>query len=362
MNTVCSSNPYNIGCSDFFLNEQKIVGRTLDFPTPLLSNLEKRPRGETFTAYAPNGQESFSWTSEFGFVGFTAFGDDNQGKNVMEGMNEKGLKISLLTLSATTYQTVPEGEMDRALGVSDMTVWLLGTCQNIDEVKAALQSVYVWADTVPPFPETPLQHISIHDNTGASLVVEYVDGELNLYNNEVHMLTNDPVYPKQLENLRKYQYLNISYQSGQSCGSGMIGLPGDYTEQSRFVRGAKLLEFADVDSQNPINTALTILGTLDVPKGVKLASPNNNEDYDCTRWRTVTDIGNLVLYYSTIKDPTWYSVDLNQLDFSEGTEYQKFPIYKKQSDRPWAVSVNDKFQAAVDSNKSMFTRMVNYVW
>lgn len=343
-------------CSEFIIPGTFIKGRTLDFPTPLISNLVLHPIGESLSSKDPNRNVSLEWVSKYGFVGITLFGDENNDGNVIEGINTEGLTLSGLTLEATTYQSVPEGEMNKAMALSDVFVWLLGTCATIGDVEEALSSVYLWGDPVSPLPLPPKLHFSIHDKSGKSFVIEYIDGKLKSYENPLGMLTNDPTFPEQLENFYQYDYLTTGFAEGSTYpGSGMIGLPGDWSSPSRFVRGGKLLENVKIEKGCEIQTAMQILGSVEVIKGIKLAFKHLDIDYDSTHWKTITDIANLQLFYQTINSREWYQVDLNQLNFN-GSKCS-IPIYHPKQDRDpntkWAIPMNDQ----LNKNYSLKSRL-----
>lgn len=358
-------------CSEFFLAEAKIAGRTLDFPAPLASDLVVYPIGEELSSKTPDGDSSFQWTSSYGFVGITAFGEEYNEGNVIEGMNTEGLVYSSLTLAATTYQTVPPDQMDKSMALSDLPVWLLGTCASVDDVKEALQQVYVWGDVIFPL-GVPGFHFAFHDKTGASLVVEYMKGKLKMYDNPLGMLTNDPPFPEQLENFHHYDDLNTGFAPGSTYpGTGMDGLPGSWSTQSRFVRGGKLLQNVKIEKNCEIQMAMQILGSLEVPKGIKLAWADKNYDYDRTHWKTISDIANLQLFYQTATAKEWYEVDLKTLDF-KGSQRNSIPIYHSKRERdpstPWAISVTGQLNSKISSNEppkeqleSYFSRALSFV-
>jgi choloylglycine hydrolase len=91
----------------------------------------------------------------------------------------------------------------------------------------------------------PLHHI-VSDATGASIVIEYMDGQLSVTDNKVGAMTNSPGYDWHLLNLRNYANLQPQAAAPRTidgvslapfeAGSGMLGLPGDFTPPSRFVR------------------------------------------------------------------------------------------------------------------------------
>ena len=125
---------------------------------------------------------------------------------------------------------------------------MLGNFATVDEVKAAVGDVVVWGEMVPQLGSFAPLHYSVHDAGGKSIVIEYVDGKLHVYDNAVGVLTNSPTYEWHIQNLRNYVNLtaenakpvkigNVTY-AGTGQGSGLHGLPGDPTPPSRFVMAA----------------------------------------------------------------------------------------------------------------------------
>ena len=92
----------------------------------------------------------------------------------------------------------------KALVVDLFTSWVLGTCATVDEVKDRLNrgEVEVWGDVVLE-KEMPL-HFPIHDEAGRSIVIEFIDGEIQIHDNPVAVLTNDPPFPWQITNIENY--------------------------------------------------------------------------------------------------------------------------------------------------------------
>jgi choloylglycine hydrolase len=111
----------------------------------------------------------------------------------------------------------------------------------------------------------------VTDLSGRSIVLEPENGKLNVYDNHVGVFTNSPSFPEHLEEAEKElkKVSQYSDPSSISQGTGAMGLPGDFSSVSRFVR---LTFFADTmvrpkDAVEGINTMVHILNNFDIPKG-----------------------------------------------------------------------------------------------
>jgi len=154
---------------------------------------------------------------------------------------------------------------------------------------------------------------------------------MKILDNPVGVLTNVPKLEWHLTNLRNYINLSafnkdavtfdgsVFTPTGQ--GTGLLGIPGDWTPPSRFIKIAILKNFverAKTNNEN-INLALHLLNTVDIPYGV-VRGANKNE-YDYTQWVVVKDLSHQKLYYRTYRDLNIYSVDLRK---EKGPNKKKF--------------------------------------
>lgn len=315
-------------CTNFLItaaDNSAVNGRSMEFGLDLNSKLLVRAPGEKFQSLAPKGQKGLSWATKYGYVGLTA---TSSLPIVVDGMNTQGLSTGCLWLPGSAYQTVTTPSI--ALALEDFAGWMLGSFGSVAEVRAALSSgqVQVWEGTwLTQF--LPL-HFPVHDAGGNSLVVEFINGQVNLYDNPVAVLTNDPPFPQQLENLGNYSNLS-PYDAkpvemgGQSFapsghGSGMRGLPGDSTPPARFVRAAYLKQYANPpkNAAEACNLAFHILNDVDIPVGTSrsVSSKSGRQEDDYTQWAVVKDLTNTVLNVRFYDNMLVYSVDLKTLDFS----------------------------------------------
>jgi len=328
-----------IGCGDFQFQTQNnsvICARSMEFPVEMESQMTIYPRGKKYISTASRDLAGLEWVSKYNYVGINGF----QMNGIDEGMNEKGLSFGYLTLLDSIYQTVAEGQESRALALMDVGAWILGNFETVDEVAEAIKNVIVWSGKVDVLGSIPGLHIALHDATGKNLVIEFINGEVAVHENPKGVLTNNPALKEQLENLEKYGYLSPDPDTGKGIGTGMIGIPGDGSSESRFVRIAKAVEFAlqPADEIEAVILATHILNTVDIPKGTMSVHMENTKLYETTRWRVIKDLTNKILYYNSYNDPALRKVDLTQI-----ANKAKYHTLNVQAKEPTIIDVTDKF-------------------
>ena len=310
--------------------------RSMEFAVDLKYDVVVVPRNRTYTSPAPNGKDGLSWKTRYGFVGIAQFGMEY---GVSDGMNEAGLAMGMLWFeSDMKWQDVAAGEEGRALAQLMVGDWLLGSFSTVEEVKREVPRVKVFRYTDPGTALSPTVHFVVYDAAGGCIVIEYEDGVCHIYDNPLGLLTNAPRFPWQLANLR--QYVGMKTESPAPCsvsgvvfpatghGAGMIGLPGDLTPPSRFVRLATLTRFADVqpDAARTLNLARHIISTFEIPFGlVTDTMPDGSVRKESTQWVTYRDLTNRVFYFTTYDNFTLRKLDLKTLDFS-GQGVKRIPM------------------------------------
>lgn len=290
-------------CTTVFWNKNnvaKVVARTVDLFTPDLAKIVVYPRGVSRNGDA--GENSLTWTSKYGNVVVTEFNS----KAASDGINEHGLAVHLLYLTGSDY----EKRNEKMPAISN-TMWgqyLLDNYKTVEEVLKANDQFQIVA-TVLYNQKWPL-HLSIQDPSGDAAVIEYTNGKKVVYHGSQYtIMTNEPAYNVQLENLKKYH----------SFG-GTLPLPGDSDPLSRFVRVATYLKTlpAPKDLREALAGVLSVIRSAMVPFGAEDTSGNKVEDAWATRWVSVADLTNKFYYFSSTTTPNIIWLDLSQLDFSEG--------------------------------------------
>ena len=163
-----------------------------------------------------------------------------------DAVNEKGLGIAGLNfVGNAVYHPAQDGKSNVAQ--FELIPWLLGSCATLAEVRTLLAKTNIV--NIPFSEQLPLAqlHWLIADKTGSIVVESTADG-LHIYDNPVGVLTNNPPFPQQLFALNNYRALSprtpaVAFADGldlpvYSRGLGALGLPGDLSSQSRFVRAA----------------------------------------------------------------------------------------------------------------------------
>ncbi len=306
-----------------------VAGRTMEWAFDMKWTLESLPKGTTLTLPMPAGMPAKTVTTTYSQVGIGA--GIIPGTPMVEGQNEAGLALSANFLPGfTQYQSAGTGDAN-AVEILSFAKWLLGSYKDVASVKAALPTVKVWSDpALPTGPTVPAMHFKINDRSGAGLIVEYVGGELQMHDDAAHVLTNAPTYDWHLTNLRNYVNLSsIGADSRQygavdvtalGQGGGTMGLPGDYTPPSRFVRAAFMRHFVPLpkDAGEATQTITHILNTVDIPIGVAQSKDGDKVVSDYTQWVSLKDLTNNRLTIADYDHRTSYlTIDLAPLFASD---------------------------------------------
>ncbi len=302
-------------------NGAAVYARTLEFGQDIASNIIIIPRNYTFTGTAPSGKaEGLQWQSHYAVVGANALNINH----IIDGVNEKGLAGGLFYfVDFAHYQEIAQENYKKSLAPWELITWILTNFSTVDEVKKALTSIFVGSTTFGPWGFVPPVHAIVHDTTGKSLVIEYVNENLFVYDNPLGAFTNSPPFDWHMINLGNYLNLkptntqNIQLKNGVTVpslgqGSGMLGLPGDFTPPSRFIRAVAFSQSIVVgnNENEALDAAFHLLNLFNIPLGVVRHLENNKELYDYTQWTSASDLRNKRYYFHTYENPQIYSVDL----------------------------------------------------
>lgn len=329
-------------CTSFILKTKDgspVYGRSLEWGVfDTKSDLVLIPQNKIFTSEIGDNKKGITWKTKYGFVAINAL----QKPVYLDGMNETGLTVGVLFFPGfATYQTLAPGQELSAISSVDLPAYILGEFKTVKEIKAKLPELFV-VNNVALTKKTGVDlpvHYVVTDSTGASIVIEYVDGNLKIFDNTVGVMTNSPTYDWHLLNLRNYTHLT-PYADGPGTkkvsginftpfgsGSGMTGLPGDYSAPSRFVRAFfyvhTLLPLNTVDEA--INQASRILNNFDYPKGFERTGIPIKYSLGYTQWSTIGDIKNKRYYWWTEWNRQMRMVDLTKLNF-KGSKIIAYPL------------------------------------
>ena len=252
-------------CTSLFLptNGGRLFGRTLDLDAHFGERITLTPRRYPFSF-----RDCYPLNHHYAMLGTAAVIDGYP--LYAEAMNEKGLCMAGLRFaeSASYAPATREGRLN--LAPWELIPYLLSTCATVDEAKEALEGIWVWDQ---PFSDTvgtaPLHwHIVDADPAHSGLILEITEAGMSLYPDEVGVLTNEPPYPRQLSAL----------QGVAVPGGDVLGLSGDYSSPSRFVRAATLRRWW-IEQKKPcegmdfaISQFFSILGAVS-PTAVAVTTP-----------------------------------------------------------------------------------------
>jgi choloylglycine hydrolase len=316
-----------------------IYARTMEWgASDLHSELEFVPRNMEFKSLLDGGQTGLSWKNKYAFTGIIAAGLPY----ATDGLNETGLTVGMLFYPGfAEYQSADASSHAATLINADVANYILGNFRTVAEVETAISHTRVVksVDLEKKFGMPLPLHFVVTDATGASIVIEYTKGQLNIFDNAVGVLTNSPSYDWHLLNLRNYANLQPTSLPPRSingvslapfgAGSGMLGLPGDFTPPSRFIRAVAFVHTMEpvANAQAGISAASAMLNNFDIPKGLIREGTADNPVLGYTQWSTIADTRDKVYYYWTAYDRRMRSIALTKVNLN-GTKIVTLPLDK----------------------------------
>lgn len=312
-----------------------VAARTIEWAgNDLNSRYTIVPRGYSQRSMVPGGKkEGKRFTARYGYVGLAV----EQAEFVVEGINEAGLSAGLFYFPGYgTYEAYNPDTREETVSDLQLVSWMLSNFKRIDEVMNALTKIHIV--TVDPRGSTV--HWRVTEESGRQVVIEIVDKEVRIYENKIGVLTNSPGFEWHLTNLNNYVNLFAGPISERKVGilslkafgggGGMLGIPGDMTPPSRFVRAAFFQATAPKmdTAEKTVTQAFHILNNFDIPTGIQFAEGQEVPDIpSATQWTVATDIAGRRIYYRTMHNSTIRCFDLKAINFGK-VKYQSEPLDK----------------------------------
>jgi len=256
-----------------------------------------------------------------------------------DAVNEKGLTMAGLNFPGyAIYRETAYGKEN--IAPFELIPWVLGQCASIAEARKLLERTnLIQEDFSATLPATPL-HWMLADREGA-VVVESLRTGLKIYDNSIGVLTNNPPFPVQKTYLRNFLNLTCEEPMNRfsknfrlepySRGMGALGLPGDLSSQSRFVRAAFIKENAvcrEVEEEN-VSQVFHVLNAVEQVRGsVRLS------DGSCvmTVYSSCCNLEKGIYYYTTYENRQITAVDLHRA-YLDGTQLISYPLLRVQQFR-----------------------------
>ncbi len=256
-----------------------------------------------------------------------------------EAANEHGLSMAGLNFPGNAFYALPAAGKDN-IAPFELIPWLLGQCRTVAEAKPLLARLNL---TDLPFsaqlPNSPL-HWMLSDRE-QDVVIEPMQDGLHVYENPIGVLTNNPPFPQQLGNLAKYRHLrndnrgverkeNASYIS-YCQGLGAVGLPGDVSSMSRFVRVAfgKENSTCTGDEASSVGQFFHLLTSVEMVRGVCRTDENT---WDITGYSACINLDRGLYYYTTYGNRRITCVDMHKTAL-DSDAISRFPLITEESIR-----------------------------
>lgn len=253
-----------------------------------------------------------------------------------DATNEMGLSIAALNFpDNATYHTVQRGKIN--ITSYELIPWLLCQCADVEEVVKVLERVNITKENFrEDLPASPL-HFMVSDKN-RSIVLEPMTTGLMIYDNPVNVLTNNPPFLYHMTNLNNYMSLTNGVPENNfsdklplnqySRGMGSLGLPGDLSSVSRFVRAAftTLNSVSGDKEEESVSQFFHILNSVYQQRGcVKM----EKDVYEKTVYSSCCNTDKGIYYYTTYENSQITAVDMHKEDL-DGQELISYELIKKQ--------------------------------
>ena len=266
--------PTASACTALMITDKKgnaYSAKTMEYAVPMPFEMSYVPAGTKVVSVAPGKKPGLSFETKYPVLGVSADVGVGNGINMMvESANNQGLSISTNELPGSQSPAGAGSDAAKALATTDLGLYLLGNFQSVAEVKEALQgsAVSVWVPKIPLVGniEAPFHYI-LFDKTGAGIVIEFLDGKMNVHDNPVGVVTNAPDFPWHLKNLNNYaQLTNLDKNIGQfgqlkvgapDSGNTLASVPSSQISAGRFVKAAFYTQFVR-KADSPEDAVITL--------------------------------------------------------------------------------------------------------
>ena len=235
-----------------------------------------------------------------------------------EATNEKGLSVAGLHFPDNA-KYFPKDENKINLAPFEFIPWILSKCDSVKTTRSLLQNVNIIDTTFSSkFPNSPLHWLIADKNE--SITVESTAEGLQIYVNPVGVLTNNPPFPYHTTHLSTFMNLSPNPHENKlklhniksfSRGTGALGLPGDCTSQSRFIRATfnKLYASAFESEEENVNQFFHILSSVEQIKGT-VKTPEGKDVLTVYTSCCNTDKG--IYYYTTYQNRSIVGIDMHK--------------------------------------------------
>ena len=304
-------------------------GRNLDFEYSYEESVAITPRNYSF-----HFRKAYPMHTHYAMIGIAYVKDEYP--LYYDATNENGLSMAGLHFPGNAvYLSEKQGMYN--VTPFELIPWVLGQCQTVQEAKQLLQHTnLIKIAYSEELPLSPL-HFLVSDAHG-SIVVEPGKEGLCIFDNPVGVLTNNPPFPYQMHHLNNYMGLSRKEPVNRfakgipmeiySRGMGAIGLPGDLSSSSRFVRASfvKCNSLSGETEEENVAQFFHILLSAEQQKGcVKLSSG----EYEYTIYSSCCNTQRGIYYYRTYRNSAITAVDMHRENL-DGDRVIAYPVKCEQ--------------------------------
>lgn len=233
-----------------------------------------------------------------------------------DATNEAGLSMAGLNFPNNAHY-FPHNKAKINISPFEFIPWILCQCTTVKEAKDLLDTMNLWDEPFSKeFPLSPL-HWIISDRE-QSVTVECTQTGLQVYENPVGILTNNPPFPYHLHNLTNYMSLSPKEPANNqpislapySLGMGSFGLPGDMSSGSRFVKAAftKMHSKCELEEEKAVSQFFHILNSVCQQRGLTETTPDH---YEYTLYSSCCNTDKGIYYYTTYDNSRITAVDMH---------------------------------------------------
>lgn len=253
-----------------------------------------------------------------------------------EATNEKGVSVAGLMFAGNAHYPEPAEGKDN-IPPFEFVPWILTQCKDMHGVRKLLKRVNLANISFSEeLPLTPLHWMISYKEE--SLVVESIQDGLHVYENPVGVLANNPPFPIQLWNLNNYMGMTRETPENRfsgrlplatySKGMGALGLPGDLSSASRFVRAAFVLHnsLCGESEEESVGQFFHILTAVEQQKGCVRVK---EEEYEVTAYSSCCNTDKGIYYYTTYGNRQISAIDM-QKDDLEGDSVKSYSLVKSE--------------------------------
>lgn len=318
---MCTAATYRT--DDFYM------GRTLDYEFSYGEEITVMPRNFPLSFRHGGGSDR-----HYAIIGMAHVADGYP--MFYDAVNEKGLGMAGLNFAASARYSEPE-DGKQNVAQFEFIPWVLSQFASLGQARSAIEKINLVGTTYDSRYPAAKMHWIIADKSGA-ITVEPTEGGLKIYDNAPGVLTNEPPFDMQLFNLNNYMRLSPRQPENSfsdaldlgtySRGMGGLGLPGDLSSMSRFVRAAftKLNSLSGSGEAESVGQFFHILGSVEQVRGCCEVA---QDKYEITIYTSCFNADKGVYYYTTYNNRRITAVDMHRENL-DSDSLARYPMLDKE--------------------------------